>query len=397
MKTIEDIENKPALGEIGVFDISELLIAEEEVVKKILIMESNLSEEDADLMVYGFVDDLSGRKKSKSQKELESLLSEGDTKFKRSLIREEINNSIEEISGTDTGAPLSSKSSMRKKAREILNLIKEKITQFFRKVKELIREIGTSVVSVVSSIPGATLLVSPLAFNIPGMITMLMQIVHLLSLLSSKFADLASFFKHFKMLPLVLSPSDLNKVSNLINKSYTSVSTAFNPLEISIKNFNKTYTSIIRSQLNNPRPARSITSRLRKLNYIKWSSIDSEYTIKGIENVDEDDKDEVEDILEQWEVVFLDRKRSAVRRKKIIDSDGNEIDTNSLLGSLDNIDDILNEIKINLPEVSESDDFIYDVQFSDGRSLFGITKQEVDGLEVTYNVIYSENVKYSFR
>lgn len=417
MKTIDKVENKP---QPGVFDISSLLLPINEVVKNILIMENNLSEEDAELMVDGFVPTLPNglpnglpgglpeasslpniRKKSKSQKEIENLKNDSDTKYKTMLIDESVNSNIELVSDTDTGAPLSSKSPYHIKAKEILLLIKEKVTQFFRKVKELIVEIAATVVSIISSIPGAGLMLMPFAFNVPGMITMFMQMINLLSMLASKVGDLTSFFKYFKMLPLVLSPKDLNKVSSIIDKSYNSISLAFKPLEISIEKFTAVALSTIKSSSDNPKSSRMVTSRLRKLKYITWSLPGlgnppfNKYSIRGINNVEEDDRDEVEDILTQWDVVILNNRKNAVGRKKLVDGDGKEINIDDLIKEVSKIDELVNDIKVNLPDTDE-DEFIYDVRFSDGRNLIGITKQEVDGLSVAYNVIYSENVKYSF-
>ena len=463
MNTINEIESKPVPG---VFDISSMLLPTNEVVKNILIMESNLSKEDAELMVEGFASN-TGKKKSKSEKEIDSLKNEADTKYKVKLIEKSVEDNKNTLTDTDTGAPLSSNSPYHKKAKEILSLIKEKITQFFRKVKELIMEIGSTVVSIVSSIPGAALMVSPFAFNIPGMITMLMQMINLLSMLASKITDLTSFIKYFKMLPFVLSPKDLNSVSNIIDTSYKSITLAFKPLESGISGFLSSASGTIKSKSKGDKIPRYITARLRRAKYIRWvspssfnfeliggglSNLGSNFTIspqqianllkddknklirvgsslipreelikklsnqvggsvikkeliannlngyvidKEFKSVGEDDIDEVEDILENWEVVFLNNRKVAVRRKKMLDSEGNEVNIDQLLENLDKIQGLLDNIKVNLPEVSE-DDVIYDVRFSDGRSLFGVTRKEVEDLESTYNVIYSDNVKYSF-
>ena len=394
MKTIDKVENKPIPG---VFDISSMLLPTNEVVKNILIMEDNLSKEDAELMVEGFAGN-TGKKKSKSEKEIDSLKDEADTKYKGELIKKSVDDNKNSLTDTDTGAPLSSKSPYHKKAKEILLLIKEKVTQFFRKVKELIKEIATVTVAIVSSIPGAGLMVAPFAFNVPGMITMLMQMIQLISMLASKVADLVGFFKYFKMLPLVLSPDNLNKVSSLINTSYGGVSKAFSPLQKSIDKFNGVSKNVINSKSNSEKFGKSVTKRLRKINYIKWNDATSlsppfnQYIIQK-SKVKEDDIDELEDILEQWEVVRLNNRRNAVRRKKLIDVNGDKVNIDDLLGLLD---DLVGDIQQNLPEVSEEDDVIYDVRFSDGRNLFGVTRKEVEDLESTYNVIYSDNVKYSF-
>lgn len=386
MKTIDKVENRPIPG---VFDISPMLLPTNEVVKNILIMEDNLPEEDADLMVEGFAGN-TGKKSSKSEKEINSLKNEADTKYKGKLIEQSVEDNKKSLTDTDTGAPLSSKSPYHKKAKEILSLIKEKVTQFFRKVKELIKEIVAVTVSIVSSIPGAGLMVSPFAFNVPGMITMLMQMIQLISMLASKVADLVGFFKYFKMLPLVLSPGNLNKVSSLINTSYGGVTKAFSPLQSAIDKFNKASQKTIKSKTNEEKQGRTVTSRLRKIKYINWQL--NRYIIQK-PKVAEDDLDELEDILEQWDVVNLLNRRNAVRRKKVLDADGKEVNIEDLLSKLDGL---LDDIKQDLPEVSEEDDVIYDVRFSDGRNLFGVSRKEVESLESTYNVIYSDNVKYSF-
>lgn len=503
MGTINKFEKSPSPG---VLDITPMLLPIGEVVKNILVIENNLPKEDAELLVDGFIPSPSipslpsipsinmpnvnvsipnspmvsipnipsptlpnFRKKSKTQKEIENLKTEGDTKFKSKMIDDSVKENIKSVVNTDTGAPLPSSSPYHKKAKEILALVKEKVTQFFRKVKELLMEIGAAVVSIVASIPGAALMVSPFAFNVPGMITMLMQMIQLLSMLASKMADLTSFFKYFKHLPLVLSPSNLNSVSSAINSSYQSVSVAFKPLESGIAAFLSSSKRTIKSKSKGDKIPRYITARLRRAKYIRWvtpSSFNFEiiggdstgfygygipidvdeiarllkddnnkvirvgynlipreellkkltnqvggsviqkellannlngYVIdKDFKNVSEDDIDEVEDILENWEVVFLNNKRVAVRQKKMLDAEGNEVTMDQLIDGLDKIEALVDSIKETLPDPEKEDEFIYDVQFSDGRSLFGLTKQDIDGLEVTYNVIYSDSVKYSF-
>lgn len=495
MGTINKFEKSPSPG---VLDITSMLLPTGEVVKNILVIENNLPREDAELLVDGFIPSPSMpsmpnvsvpnipnspmvsipnipsptlpnfRKKSKTQKEIENLKTDGDTKFKSKMINDSVKENIKSVVNTDTGAPLPSSSPYHKKAKEILALVKEKVTQFFRKVKELLIEIGAAVVSIVSSIPGAALMVSPFAFNVPGMITMLMQMIQLLSMLASKVADLTSFFKYFKHLPLVLSPSNLNSVSSAINSSYQSVSAAFKPLESGITAFISSSKRTIKSKSKGDKIPRYITARLRRAKYIRWvtpSSFNFEiiggsigfsgygipidvnkiarllkddnnklirvgynlipreellkkltnqvggslikkellannlngYVIdKDFKNVSEDDIDEVEDILENWEVVFLNNRSVAVRQKKMLDAEGNEVTMEQLIDGLDKIEVLVDSIKENLPDPEKEDEFIYDVQFSDGRSLFGLTKQDIDGLEVTHNVIYSDSVKYSF-
>lgn len=398
IKTIDNVEKKPVPG---IFNISDLLLPENEIVKNILIMENNLSKEEAELLVEGFVKEGDNRKKSQPQIEIENLKSEADTNFKNKLIEDSVSESIGLLSETDTGAPLSTNTPHYKRARETRSLIREKVNNFFRKVKELLKEIAVLAISIVTSVPGASLMVSPFAFNVPGMITMLMNMVHSLSILSSKTSDLTENFKYFRELPLVLSPTDLNKVSTVILTSYQGVTKAFKPLEKSIENYNKVFKNNLK-KIDNTKIAKKVTSRLRKLKYIEWSLPPfgqppfNSYTIRGIENVNEDDKDEVEDILENWEVIFLTNFKVAVKRKKLLSYDGKEIDIEKIIEDIDNIEKIIDLININLPDMSNEDDFIYDVRFSDGRNLFGITRIEVEGLESTYNVIYSQNVKYSF-
>lgn len=386
MNKIDIIENSSFPG---VFNISPLLLPINEVVKNILIIEDNLPPEDADLMVEGFAGN-TGKKKSKSEKEIDEVKNEADTKYKGKLIEQSVEDNKKSLTDTDTGGPLSSKSPYHKRAKEMISLIKEKVTQFFRKVKELVKEIVAVTVSIISSIPGAGLMVSPFSFNVPGMITMIMQMIQLISMLASKVADLVGFFKYFKMLPLVLSKKDCDSVSCLITSSYDGVTKAFLPLQSAIDKFNKSSQNAIKDKSNEEKQGRTVTSRLRKIKYLRWSN--GKYKIQR-SKVDTDDLDELDDILEQWEVFRFNNRSRAVRRKKVLDLEGNEVNIEDLLSKLD---DLLKDIKQDLPDVSEEEGVIYDVRFSDGRNLFGVSRKEVESLESTYNVIYSDNVKYSF-
>lgn len=384
--TIDSIESQSIPG---IPDIKSLLLPTEEVVKNMLIAESGLSKEDAELMIYGFQNS-----KSIIKSEIEEIYNEGDTLYKESNIRKSVEEQIKEISDTDTGAPLSSNSPYHKAARTLLSTMLDKLKQFFRKIKELGIEIGSTMVSIVSSMPGASLMVSPFAFNVPGMITMLMQMISLLSMLRSKMSDLTSYFKHFKELHLVLSPKDLDSVSSLIDSSYKATTLSFEPLESAIEKFIAKSKSRIEKKYNEDKMSKKVTSRLRKLKYIRWYKsrylIDIEYT-----KVDEDDIDEIEDILEQWDVININNYKVAVKRKQYLDINDEPIDLMDLISNLDKLTEVSDNISLDL-KPSTQNDILYDVVFDGGDILMGLSTDEVEGLRIKYDVIYSPDIKFNY-
>jgi hypothetical protein len=387
-KLLENIEkSEKGLSTPG-FNMNDYLLPEIEIVKNlILVRNPGMSKGDINLMVDGLE---STGEKSKSIEDLDRLKDQGDTDFKKKQISDSVNDTKMNLS--KGGIPIPKTDFLYQEAKDLKRIMIEKTYEFVRKIQELIKDIAFAAISLVQAIPGSLqLIISPVfpvpAFNIPGMITMLMNIILTLNSLKSKCADVKGIFVYFSKLNLVCSPSDADKVAGILNNFNETLDNTICSFTNKIDAFTGSASKVIKSTLDpteEGKRIRTITRQLRRMDYLPDNNFNK---------VDEDDEDGVRSILEEWEVIDRMNRTKAVRRKK-----SSQDAINSTLSSIESLDSINNDIKeltsIKEPVSKFNETIVYDVELPDGTIIKGLTKDEVDGYAAIYNVIYSPNVKF---
>jgi hypothetical protein len=407
------------------FKIDDFLLSKKEVVVNLLMMENNLPREEAEFMVYGLRDKVKEQRENleelkdevgnstndlsvsdeakkkfrrKSVESLDNLENLADTNLKRIRIRQTIDSELDALETEDGGILLDDRSPLFQRAAEILKTLRVKINLFFRKVKEIGIDIWTHTTAIATTIPGAILMLAPFAFNLPGFITQLMQMISSLINLVSRVADIGEVFPFFTLIAFAVPEEKIDAISDIILKTYNAIIRPFDGLRRRIDAFISRCIELIKERKNSDRrAAKRITSRLRKLKYLRWSVSNGRYFVNGVDSVaiDEDDRDEVEEILENWEVFDLGNKRIAVKRRRYKDENGVELDIDDVLNNIDALDEVsrnIEQIVIGADSITR----IYNAEFSDGRRLYGLSRLEVEELGQIYNVIYSPNSRYSF-
>lgn len=387
------------------FDISGLLLSEDDIVKKLISIENpSMSKEDVDIMVDGFVstsDENEGlvdnedvnnedeeedakrnkskvnRKKSKNEDDIDGLSNQADTASKRKDIKERTKEE-KDIFNEQKKERLKP---YYEKAKEVKEKIIKKVGEFVRKVKELIKEVTISTIGLGTAIPGAALLLAPFAFNVPGMITLIINVILTISQINSKVIDVVSLVSDIKEVNIVCDDSGLETVCGTVN-------ILFETMDKTVVVASKATDSFISEALaflissNSPeeeaKRAKAITKKLRKLKYLP----DNNYT-----KVEEDDISEAETILEEWEVFDRNNRNTAVRKKK---EKKDQLDLAlSEIEKLKSINEDLKKLTSVKASSVDRDNIYYDVELPNGEILFGLKVNEVDGLKSIYNVIYS--------
>ncbi len=391
---LDDLFKNIELAESGLsapgFDLNKYFLPDEEIAKNIL-MEKNpkLNEGDADLMIYGVNSD--SIKKSESLSELGDLPSQGDTPNREQIIRESIDDSIENLE--NTGIPIPKSDPLYDEVRERKLNLREKTGEFVRKVLELLKEVGMASIGIVQSVPGAILMLSPFAFNVPGMITMIINMILTLLGIKSKADDVKCTFTHFRKLPSVCSRRDTETVSGILNGMFKTLNSSVFSLTSKVDNFIETATSSL-SSTNDKKAIRQITKKLRELNYLPNNNFN---------DVDEDDREEVEEILENWKVTNKNSRRNAVKRSQDLSEVFSSLEkaskvNNEIQDLLKPVDPLENEtytgVSNNNIELGDSlggrvvgESVVYDVELPNGQIIKGVTADELEGLKITYNVI----------
>jgi hypothetical protein len=368
---IDDTEK--LLGD-STFDINKFLLPDSEVVKNLILLRSpGMSNEDADIMVYGL-----NNNNNKSFIELDKLSNEVDTDYKKN----EVNGIVSKTKKQLETPIIKENDSYYQEAKNIKLNLKEKSSDFVRKIKELLEEVSIGGITLSQSIPGAIGLLMPYGFNVPGMITMIMNILLTLKSIKSKSIDVRNIFIHFKDIKIACSTKDANIVAGVLNGLFKTLNDVILSFIQKIEDFIKTILSIFKTQMSSENEGKRIKKTSRKLRKLKY------LPNNNMEDVDEDDQDEVETILSDWEVINKNSKTNALRRKQ---ESKQKID--SALADLEKLSNINNELK-NLitieedPEVSTIEENLYDVELPNGQILYALTREQIENLKPIYVIKY---------
>ncbi len=388
-KLLENVDSTQKGMSAPGFDMNKFMLPDSEIAKNLIASKNpNMTKGDINLMVDG----IGGEgEQSDVIKEMDSLSENADTPYKRKRIDDNVADTKRGLSRESKGSkskksmPISEDDHIYEEVREIKRNITEKSTEYVTKVGELVQDTAFASIAIIQSIPGAILLLA--AMNIPGMITMLMNIILTLNSIKSKAADVNSIFVHFTKIGIVCSPKDANKVAGILNALFKVLNTTILGFTSKIDAFTGRASDSMKDSMSKKKEAkriRTITKQLRKMDYLPNNNFNE---------VDEDDEDSIDAILVDWEVVDRTHKRRAVRRKKESqDALDSALDA---LNKLDNINKELRELtNVKDSDPSDEETIVYDIELPDGTLILGLSKDEITGYSKTYNVIYSTNLKF---
>lgn len=383
-------ENIGILSENNI-SLDKYLLPTKEIIKNLITLENPfLSQDDISLMVEGFgsKEDLENIRfgiittSSKTINELLDLESQVDSDSKSILVSDIINDSITNISTY----PLDNKNdTYYQKAEDIKTDIKTSFDIFQQKAKDLLLETNISSLMLINSIPGSILSgsVAPFVPNIPGAISSISNVMITLTNLKSKFISILPEIKKLKKINIILTSKGINIISGFLNALISLLLGPIINILKAIKEFIKKAISSLLSHTSSSKEekrARKIAKQLRNYKYLPNNNFNS---------VDEEDKDDVELILEEWEVIDVGAKKPGklgkVKRKNSIEETLTKL--NDLSNQLDNFDNLVPSIDVN-----DEYEVLYDVELSNGEKLLGLTLKEVNGLSSKYDLIFASSV-----
>lgn len=374
-----NIDDLTKLVTESTFDISKFFSPDKEIIKR-LITANNVSvnQELAQIMIYGLIE--ARNQYNKRLSDIENLdISEAEKDIKRYELDDEIQTTygVEDINDEELDKIFPIKTSNFKDTIEDLKTqVKTSVANLSKEAKSLPQLLGNSALIAASSIGGISLLAISLPVpNIPGALSMLGSLIDIFIKLIDKLKTIISYLEPLKKINLLVDEDNLEKITNILNTFLKTIINVFKPITAIEENINKLldFLKELFSSNNIERRIRKISRKLRKLNYLPNNNF---------ENVDEDDIDEVEDILEEYEVINKDSKTAAVRLKP----DKEKIYKDSMQNLENTISNLPAAPDISNIAISAVDEFLYDVELPDGRTITDITKDEVDELRKDYIV-----------
>ena len=384
-RLLENVEKIEKTLQAPGLNINNFLLPDSEVVKNIISDKNpKMLKEEVDLMVDGI-----NNKETEFINELDNLKNEGDTPFKIN----EIQKTVEQAKNNFEKIPESSE--LYTKAKDTKTKIIEKVTQFVRKIKELLKEMVFSSITISQSIVGSIgQIVTPVvlvpSFNVPGMITMLMNVILTLSGIKSKANTIKETFINFKDIKTVCSKKNANKIATILNTLFRILDNSIFSFIEKIDKFIGNATSEVENRVEKENDeVKNITQELIKLNYLPSDSF---------ELVNKKEIQQVEKILERWRVVDRNSEVDAVKRRQSEENDYSFNDVTKNIKKLKNINTELEELTTikdgSQKENIDIEKIVYDITFSDGTTVKGLDKESIEDYRFKYNIIYSSNTSY---
>lgn len=358
IKNIEKLETKVSKSE---FDISEYFSTDSEILKQILkIKNFNLSKEDINLMVDDVVDN-----------KIPNGIS--DIKKKELEIKNEMRKKAESLG-------IYGKGLMDKYKEEINQLksdIKNSADMLSNGAKTLSKKIANSVIAVSNSIPGIIAMIVAPPWNLPAALTLLSILIDLYLSLIDEIKKIIPFITPLKKLKFVIEKSNIDKVVKILNGFILIILALWEPIDKIngyINEILEFLKNLFKGGDETKKMIRKATRKLRKLDYLpneKWPT-----------DKESDEYEEIESILETFEVVSPTDKKSALRIKNS-EKISKQID--NFISQMEKLPEVSNVIDI-------PDETLYDVKLPNGTILYKIGEDELDNIKETYEVIYVDRV-----
>jgi len=347
-QNIDKLNDKIAESE---FDISKFFMDDSQIYKNIIRLKNPTIDEESLELMFGTLEQQSDRFLTDVKQQLEGIYPLPENKYKQQV-------------------------------EEIKKEVKNAVSQLYKEFKSLTTLLANSTVMTISSIPALAITVTAPPWNIPDAITKCSMLIDLFFKIVDKIKSSLSLFSPIKDLKFLVDPKNEQQITSPINFIIEGILALFNPINL-LGEFISNLTDFLKSLFGGEREDKAIkrvTKRLRKLDYL--SGIRDE----DLSKVDEEDKEEVNQILENYKVVRPRSSDNAVELR-------NKGELKNQIDSLqDNVEDLNKFIEENQPEsTNELNNFVFDVKLPDGSILRGLTKEELNDIEKLYDFKFVSN------
>ena len=345
------------------FDISKSFLSDDDVVKKILISKNpSMSENDVNIMVYGQSSGPSASSVSSTESPYNPTQSSPDTSgpvissgvssqsnlysstsgYSSGL--NSSNLSSDEVKTTFGGRfPIPKNSPFHDQARSLKSELKSACVNLIKEEKAIIQNLILTSVKISNAIPGIVILISPLSFNVPAAISLLLLMIDAINLLINKILDVLQFLEPLKKLKLAIDDASFTIVTAPINIAITVLISIFEPISLL-----KKFIDLLMGQLNS-----SISTHASP-------------TQSGTFSIPPTPKNGVFD-------------------ESNLASALNTIDPGNIYPTLTSIKQLSDNISLG------KEQYVYDVTYPDGSISTNLDELDIESIKEKYNVIFDNN------
>lgn len=395
LKNIDKLENQ--VYSSG-FDISKFFLNDQDAVKQLIKVKNPLmSDNDIDLMVDS-EDDLMSKleieenKIAESEEQLASKdqnLTEDDKETQRIIrlkLREDRRRSKRETIQVAKKVYKDRLLSYYEESKDIKNEIRISSFLLVENSIDLSKKLINAVIQTSSTIPGVTIMMAAIPFNVPGAITLAITVVEAFMDIVTKMKEIVQLLPPLKKLEIVTDSKGLSVISSILNPILSILSSIWSPISALSKIVSSIISAIGSSmKKNRNRIFRKATRKLKKLGHLfKRNKRGDEYTVDGTKlySYDEDDIDEVKDLLDTFKIA----------RNKVVDYN-QKIGDKTFEQTLDDLQSQLNSVEIPKNYPTSSDDvyskYLYDVELPDGTILKNINDEGLESIKEKYKIEFT--------
>ena len=198
------------------FDISKYYLPDSEIAKNILKAKNpGMTKEDADVMIDGKISDVDASVGSvsptASTTSTSGLTASGSSAFRKG--KEKINSFAKQ----NNLYPVPKTSHYYEEVRKMKQEAREAVMLLIRNQKDLIQDVAKVSIKVATSIAGAAVLVSPLSFNVPAAISLVLVVIDGVSTVIKKMMDVIMHCEPIKLLVYLLPSGSFDAIVAPIN------------------------------------------------------------------------------------------------------------------------------------------------------------------------------------
>ncbi len=237
--------------------IDKIMFSDRQIAKKIISLKSpKLSDEDLNLIVYG--KDL----KKELGASYKKFVSENE-KLNPNVISKEINSLFK---------PLEDDNPIFDEVKKLKVEVKDGIYILEQKSKDLGKEVAKLGVMVGSTIPAAAILVAPTSFNVPGALTLTMNLINAIGSVNFKMKEFTPALRVVDKLKFVLPDEKIQDITAPLDKVVTAISEISSKVKaLQLPNFDEAKEKAATAA---QKEMEGLEKRLKNLNVGQFSSFD---------------------------------------------------------------------------------------------------------------------------
>jgi hypothetical protein len=276
--------------------------------------------------------------------------------------------------------PLPKDSSYHKESEKKKSEIKKAVMLMVKEQKEILDELVKVSIQTGSSIAGASLLISPPSFNVPGAVSLILLVVTSIGVLISKILSTIENLAPLKYLPLVLPKDKYDSIVAPINTSVLILISLYDSTKVLQKLINKLM-SALKKKIRTTNPVTTqekscelLVTDLSGLEKAKFGrGRPTKLQLEKQAKLIEEKKAEIKECRDKVDIL-----------KKSENLSLESLTLSEILNTIDPLNELREIAEVNTQFLS----YVYDVHLPDGSVITNLTDIELENIRSKYNLIF---------